>query len=59
MFKIIGGVIAGVFFGALMLEILRRRRPEVVASIETKAKDVSDKIFDNLRESYDFRDADA
>lgn len=59
MFKIIGGVIAGVFFGALMLEILRRRRPGVVASIEEKAKTVSDRLFDNLRESYDFRDASA
>lgn len=59
MFKIIGGVIAGVFFGALMLEILRRRRPEVVESIEDRARSVSDRIFDNLRESYDFRDASA
>jgi len=57
MFKVIGGVIVGVFLGALMLEMLSRRRPEGVEAIERKAKKVTDKLFESMRESYDFREA--
>lgn len=59
MLKIIGSVIVGVFVGAMMMEILKRRKPEVLESVEGRAKSVTDKLFNNLRESYDFRDAGA
>jgi hypothetical protein len=55
MFKIIGGVIVGVFIGALVLEILKRHQPDLLEGIEKKAKKASDKLFESLRESYDFR----
>jgi len=46
----------GVFVGAMVLEIVRREKPELVESIEKKARTVSDKLFDNMREAYDFRE---
>jgi hypothetical protein len=55
MYKLLGGVLLGVFVGALMIEILKRRRPELVARIERQAKSVMDKLFENMRETYDFR----
>jgi hypothetical protein len=58
MFKVIGGVIVGVFVGAMVLEIIRREKPELVEAIENKAKAVSDKLFENMREAYDFREAE-
>ena len=59
MIKLIGGVIIGVFLGALVIEILKHRRPELIQGIEKKAKEVTDRLFDNLREAYDFRKANA
>lgn len=59
MFKILGSVVVGVFIGAMMLEIVRRERPEMIDSIEKKAKDVTDKLFDNMKEAYDFRELKA
>ena len=59
MFKVLGGVIVGVFVGALVLEILKRRRPELVEGIERKAKNMTDKLFDGLQEAYDFRKTSA
>lgn len=54
MFKLIGSVIVGVFVGAVVMEILKRKRPEMLEAIERKARDVTDKLFDSLREAYDF-----
>ena len=59
MYKLLGGVLLGVFVGALMIEILKRRRPELVAGIERQAKSIMDRLFDNMRETYDFRDTEA
>lgn len=59
MYKLLGGVLLGVFVGALMIEILKRRRPELVEGIERQAKSVMDKLFDNMRETYDFRETEA
>lgn len=59
MFKIVGGVIVGVFLGALMFEILKRRRPDLVEGIEKQAKVVMDKLFESMREAYDFRESEA
>jgi len=59
MIKVIGGVLVGVFLGALLFEIIRRERPELVEAIENNARVVTDKLFDNMRETYDFRQAGA
>ncbi len=59
MLKVVGGVLVGVFFGALVAEVVRRNKPELVEAIEFKAKTVSDKLFDNMREAYDFREVSA
>jgi hypothetical protein len=59
MLKIVGGVLVGVFVGAMMAEVARRNKPELVEAIEKKAKSVTDKLFDNMREAYDFRANDA
>ena len=58
MFKVIGGVVVGVFLGAMVLEILKRQKPDLIENIEKKAKKVSDKLFNNMRETYDFRETD-
>lgn len=59
MFKLIGGVIVGVFIGAMMLEIIQKKKPGLVKSVESKARDFSDKLFGNLQESYDLQDDEA
>ncbi|MBW2276430.1 MAG: hypothetical protein JRF63_02995 [Deltaproteobacteria bacterium] len=59
MFKILGGVLIGVFIGSMMMEILKRKKPGILESVEGSAKSVTDKLFNNLRESYDFRDEGA
>lgn len=56
MIKFFGGVLVGVFFGAMMTEITRKQKPELMEAIENKAKDMSDKLFENMREAYDFRE---
>ena len=56
MLKIIGGVLVGVFVGAMMLEIVRRQKPELIKAVEDKAKAVTDRLFENMREAYDFRE---
>jgi len=58
MFKVIGGVVVGVFLGAMVLEILKRQRPDFIETIEKKAKTVSDKLFNNMRETYDLHAVD-
>ena len=56
MFKIIGGMLIGVFVGAMMLEITRRSRPDLIKRVEGRAKSVTDKLFDDMRATYDFRE---
>jgi len=52
MWKIIGGVIVGVFVGALALEILNRKRPELVKDIEKRAENAARSFVDAFREGY-------
>lgn len=59
MFKVMGGVLVGVFVGAVLLEIVRREKPELVESIEDTARNVTDRLFENMREAYDFRETRA
>ena len=48
MFKFIGGVLLGAFVGALVLEIVKRQRPDLLDSVERHAKRVSDTLFEAL-----------
>ncbi len=59
MLKVVGGVLLGVFVGAMMTEVVRRNKPELVEAIEKKAKTVTDKLFENMRDAYDFRETGA
>ncbi len=45
MFKVLGGVVLGVFVGALLLEVIRRRRPDIVEAIEKKARDFTENLL--------------
>jgi len=58
MIKVIGGALVGVFIGALLFEVVRRENPELVQAIESNAKVVTDRLFENMREAYDFRQID-
>lgn len=57
MVKLIGGVLVGIFLGSLITELLRRKRPEVIEALEAKAREVSDRLFEGIREAYDFRES--
>ena len=59
MFKFVGGVVVGVFVGALALEILGRTQPDVLNKIQDmarkKAKDLTDLAYgdaDDNEEPY-------
>jgi hypothetical protein len=56
MFKIIGGMLFGVFVGAMVLEIVRRGKPDLIKRVEDKAKSVGDRLFEDMRATYDFRE---
>ncbi len=45
MFKVLGGVVLGIFVGAFLLEVMRRRRPDIVEAIEMKAKDFTQNLL--------------
>ncbi len=53
MFKILGGVLVGVFFGALLVEVLQKKKPNLVESVEGKARSLSDMLFGSIQKSYD------
>lgn len=52
MWKIIGGVVIGVFVGALAVEILSRRQPGLIKGIEDKAEHTAKVFLDSFREGY-------
>ena len=49
MLRFLGGVIIGVFCGAVVFEVLKRRRPDLLESVEQSAKKVADRILDEQR----------
>ena len=59
MLKIFGGMALGMFLGTMLSEMVRKERPELFEAIEQKAKDVSDRLFENVREAYDFTETEA
>ena len=46
MLKFFGGTLLGVFVGALVLEVLRRRRPGVAEFVERRARKIADELLD-------------
>lgn len=50
MVKFVGGVVVGTFVGAVVLELLKRFRPELVENIEKQAKAATDRLFESLRD---------
>jgi len=50
MWKLLGGVLVGVFLGALAVEVLKRTRPDLLSSVEDRARDAADAL------SFAFRD---
>ncbi len=52
MWKILGGVVLGVFVGAVALEILYRTKPHLIRDIENKAERAVDAFRSAFREGY-------
>ena len=48
MWKVIGGVVAGIFVGAAIFEIMQRGWPNLVRKVEDRARDA----VDAFREGY-------
>lgn len=46
MMKFLGGVVVGVFFGAMAVEVLARTRPGLFAKLEQSARDTADRLGD-------------
>lgn len=57
MTKFLGGVVVGVFLGALTLEVLARTHPELLERIERRARRAAERISDlvNARRSHAFK----
>ena len=55
MFKVLGGVLVGIFIGSVVIDLIRRIRPDLVDGIVSEVKAVSERLIDGVREAYDFR----
>ncbi len=53
MMKILGGVIVGAFVGAFAVEVIRRMRPEILASVGQKVRSSADAVFSAFKSGYD------
>jgi len=52
MLKLLGGVVVGVFVGAMVFEILHRRNPNLLRGIEEKARRTARAAADAFDEGY-------
>lgn len=52
MWKIIGGVVIGVFVGALAYELIARKRPGLLRDIERKAERTARSFLDAFQDGY-------
>jgi len=52
MLKILGGVVIGVFVGALAFEILHRKNPRLIEEIERKAERVASSFLEAFQDGY-------
>lgn len=55
MWKLLGGVVIGVFVGAMTFEILKRRHPNLIQQIEDSAERTARSFIDSFKEGYDSR----
>ena len=46
MWKVVGGVVAGIFVGAAVYEIMQRKWPHLIRNIEDKARSAVDAFQD-------------
>ena len=56
MLKVIGGVVVGVFIGAIAVEILNRKMPGLIRHIEDKAEETANAIFSSFKQGYQRKD---
>ncbi len=52
MLKMIGGVVAGIFLGAMVVEITRRLKPGMLREVEQLAKKTKDSFAEAFRSGY-------
>ncbi len=52
MWKIVGGVLVGVFVGAFAVELIKRTRPDLLGSVERKARLAADALWSAFRGGY-------
>jgi gas vesicle protein len=52
--KVLIGVGVGIFIGALTVEILNRKKPELTRKIEQKAKNTVDAFATAFKEGFEF-----
>ena len=50
--KTLIGVLAGVFVGAMVVEIVYRKNPQLIGSIEAKAKSTVDALVGAFHDGY-------
>ncbi len=53
MLKILGGVVIGVFVGAVAFEILSRKSPNLIKSIEEKAEKTAQSFMQAFNEGFE------
>lgn len=44
MIKFVGGIIVGVFVGAMIIEVLERTRPEILHNAQDKAREAAKRV---------------
>ncbi len=49
MSKFVGGIVLGVFLGALAIEVVNRTNPELLEKTEEKARNAARRLSDMLR----------
>ncbi len=57
--KILAGVIAGIFVGALVVEVLNRKKPGLTKGIEEKAKNAVDAFVAKFKKGFEVKHEEA
>ena len=52
MWKIFGGVVVGVFVGAMAVEVLNRRRPELLERVRDRARRTAQGAMEAFQDGY-------
>ncbi len=56
--KLLGGVVIGVFIGAIAVEIINRKMPGLIRHIEDKAEETATAIFSSFKQGYQRKDGE-